>query len=322
MKKLLMVAMMAVLALSLAACSDDGGGGIAGSSEIGSVNGIPIDADDYNKRLELTVNQYQSQYESYGIDLRSEEYADLYHNLEDMCFEYMVSEILLEQEAQRQGVVVDQAYIDAQLEYIKEMTSVGGADGYQLYLNSMGLDEAFLLKEINTSALYEQLTAPLIADITVSDEEVRAAYEAQAGGVEIYHILIEDEAEAQAVLARVLANEDFAALAAEFGTDGTANSGGFLGTGNADSPWVDAFKTAALTLGPNEIYPELVQSEFGFHIIKSGDAVTASEEDFAAQYETLKEELLAEKQGAVVNAWLEELEAAAEIVDKREHDHA
>ncbi|MDO4540089.1 MAG: peptidylprolyl isomerase [Syntrophomonadaceae bacterium] len=315
-----MLVLIGMLAWGLAGC-DTSGNGAAPGGDVGLVNGEPIDANDFNKRVDLTVSQYQSQYQAYGIDLYSEEYADLYHSIEDMCFDYMVSEILLEQEAAAQDIVPDQAYIDAQLEYIKESANIGGVDGYQLYLNQLGVDEAFLVKEIRTSTLYEQLTAPLIADITVSDEEVRAYYDEQASGVEIYHILMADEAEAEAVLKRVKDGEDFAALAAEFGTDGTASIGGALGVGNANSQWVEEFKTPALTLGPNEIYPELVVSEHGFHIIKSGAAVTGSEEEYAEQYETLKTTVLNQKQNEVINAWMEELEAAADIKDQRKHNH-
>lgn len=312
-----MMVLILVLALGVAAC-EQGSGGVTG--DIGSVNGVPIDAADYQMRVNLAASQ--TLYEN-GIDVYADEYADILHSIEDMCFDYMVSEILLEEEAARQGIEPDQAFIDEQIEYIKSETSVGGADGYQLYLKQMGITEAFLIKELATSTLYEQLSAPLIADITVTDEEVRAYYDSRNGGVYIYHILLPltEETTAADVLKRAQDGEDFAALAAEFGTDGTKDIGGSLGLGNADSNWVEAFKTPALSLGPNEIYPELVVSEFGYHIIKSGDAATGSDEDYAEQYESLKQQVLYNQQNVVLEAWLQGLEATADIKDKRPHNH-
>lgn len=71
---------------------------------------------------------------------------------------------------------------------------------------------------------------------------------------------------AEGVLKRIKAGEDFAKLAQEFSTDGTKDKGGDLGWfGPGDM--VPEFEKAAYALKPGEV-SDVVQSKFGFHIIK------------------------------------------------------
>lgn len=79
---------------------------------------------------------------------------------------------------------------------------------------------------------------------------------------------------AEEVLARALSGEDFSALANEFtddpgnvGPDGST-AGGSLGFA-ARGTYVPEFETVLFDkLSDGEIYPELVETQFGFHIIK------------------------------------------------------
>jgi len=72
--------------------------------------------------------------------------------------------------------------------------------------------------------------------------------------------------EARDVLRRIRAGEEFAALAREFGSDGTAADGGNLGWGSR-STWVKPFSDAAFGARVGEAIGP-VKSQFGYHLIK------------------------------------------------------
>ena len=98
--------------------------------------------------------------------------------------------------------------------------------------------------------------------MTATDEEVNA-YLAAHPELDVDK---KNRAKAEEVLKRARAGEDFAKLAQEFSTDGSKDKGGDLGWfGHGDM--VPEFEQAAYALKPGEI-SDVVQSKFGFHIIK------------------------------------------------------
>ncbi len=110
----------------------------------------------------------------------------------------------------------------------------------------------------------------------------------------------EKRTKAQGILDRAKAGEDFATLANEFTEDPGNKGPDGVGQGGLykDVPkgrMVAPFETAALALEPGQISPELVETDFGFHIIKlerklgpsaNKDAKPSGEPGAAANAET------------------------------------
>ncbi len=72
---------------------------------------------------------------------------------------------------------------------------------------------------------------------------------------------------AEEVLARAVSGEDFESLAKEFSEDGTASQGGRYNV-YLDDNTVKEYVDAATSLEVGSIYPTIVETTYGFHIIK------------------------------------------------------
>lgn len=114
--------------------------------------------------------------------------------------------------------------------------------------------------------------------------------------VPVRHILIDtrsvkpEEKDAQKkkaedVLARVKKGEDFAKLAKEFSADPGSKDKGGQYPGEMVEQFVEPFKKAVESVKPGELVQELVETQFGWHIIKRDEA---SKDDLAKAYRQSK----------------------------------
>lgn len=149
----------------------------------------------------------------------------------------------------------------------------------------------------------------------VSDEALQEAYDeafAEAEPVQEYnasHILVETEEEAQAVLERLEAGEDFAEVAKEVSTDpGSGAQGGSLGW-FADGMMVEPFQAAVAELEKGETTVTPVETQFGFHVIRLDDTRTQE----PPSLDEVREDLASQIQQANIESRLTELEGEAEI---------
>jgi peptidyl-prolyl cis-trans isomerase D len=160
----------------------------------------------------------------------------------------------------------------------------------------------------------------LLTKVAVTPTEVETRYRDNAATfatpeqTRASHILFRTEGKdeatvrklAEEVLARVKKGEDFAALARQFSDDGSKEAGGDLDFFNRGA-MVPEFDTAVWALQPGQTTDALVQTQFGFHIIRATDrrpATTRSLNDVRTQ---LEDQIRNEKARAEATRLSEEL---------------
>ncbi|MEM7496834.1 MAG: peptidylprolyl isomerase [Pseudomonadota bacterium] len=147
----------------------------------------------------------------------------------------------------------------------------------------------------------------------VNEDAVRAEYEKRYAEAEppeevrASHILVESEEQAQELREELDGGADFAALAAEHGTDGTAQRGGDLGY-FVKEDMVGPFAEAAFEIEPGAVGGP-VETQFGWHVIKVVDKRERPAPAFDDVASDIAQELVVEAQRAVVA----ELREGAEV---------
>ncbi len=130
-----------------------------------------------------------------------------------------------------------------------------------------------LLVEFQQAQILAQKHAPKILERTKPTDQEIDDYIAK-------HPELDDKqarAKAQDIVRRARGGEDFAALAKEFSIDGSKEEGGELGWFKHEA-MVKPFADAAFAMQPGQI-SDVVESQFGFHIIQTEEKRTAKGED-------------------------------------------
>jgi len=123
-------------------------------------------------------------------------------------------------------------------------------------------------------------------DLSISEEEIRAEYEKQIAALKVSeyrasHILLESEEDANKVIDELNKGGDFAALAKQYSTGPTGESGGDLGWFQPEN-MVPEFSDAVAALEKGNTTKAPVQTEFGWHVIQLADTREAAKPDYSA----------------------------------------
>jgi peptidyl-prolyl cis-trans isomerase C len=131
------------------------------------------------------------------------------------------------------------------------------------------------LKAIRRALLARAMIQKLTDSDAISDAEIKKAYDKNYGGesskeYHARHILVDDKATAEDMIAKLDDGADFAKLAEENSTGPTSKKGGDLGWFSPDQ-MVDAFAAATTKLEKGSYTEEPVKTRFGWHVIKLED---------------------------------------------------
>jgi peptidyl-prolyl cis-trans isomerase C len=179
-----------------------------------------------------------------------------------------------------------------------------------------GLDEApevaLALRNLENSTLADSFMRRRMQE-RVTAEAIEEAYEARYEGAEpeqevkAAHILVETKEEAEALRAEIEEGAEFAALAREHGTDGTAQRGGDLGW-FVQGDMVPEFADAAFALEPG-VVSEPVETPFGWHLI----LVEERRDRAAPPLEEVRQEIAQELAQQAQQEIIDEARGAVEI---------
>lgn len=141
--------------------------------------------------------------------------------------------------------------------------------------------------------------AKYLKDKTPTEQELRAEYETQVAQMprteyRARHILVQTEAFANAVMARLKKGEKFEQLAAKESLDSSKERGGDLGWFNP-ATMVKPFADAVMQLKKGETTAAPVQTQYGWHIIKLEDSREVQPPPFDAVKQQLGQVVMAKK---------------------------
>lgn len=306
----------------IAACSSsESASGLTGGVAA-TVNGAEIAEDDVTTAVETLRASYsledQDTWGGYlaSIGMTPEE-------IRNNMIDSFVEQELQKQGAEERGVTVDDSEIDSYVDYIK--SNYDSDEKWQQALKQAGFDDEAAYRENVKEGLLGNALVESFDTGEPTDEEI-VEYAANAITFDVAkrssHILfdINDKDTAQDVLDRINAGElDFAEAAKEYSTDsGSAENGGDVGWDQLTS-FVEEYQTALDGLSVGQM-SGLVESDYGWHIIKCTDEFTPPEEitsidqlpqEFIDTYRTSVQQ---QNQQEAYQAWFDEYKADADIV--------
>ena len=216
---------------------------------------------------------------------------------------------------------------------VKQMTTQGQQDSPQLraMIKEELINREILLQEANKlglgntpdvknqlelarqSIIIRALVADYVKKNPVKEADMKAEYDrfkAQAGDKEYHarHILVENEDEAKAIVAKLKAGAKFEELAKQSKDPGSAPNGGDLDWASPGS-FVKPFSDAMVALQKGQFTETPVKTQFGYHVIKLEDVRPAK----VPAFEEVKPQIAESLQQQKLQAYQQELKKKAKI---------
>jgi peptidyl-prolyl cis-trans isomerase C len=286
-----------------------------------TVNGVGILRTD----LERTIDQVVGSYAASGQIVPESQMAELTSQILDQ----LIAQELLIQEA----VVLEIEYTELQAEadYQDIRSQVPADADWAVVLQNNNTTDEELRDSLHRTGILQQMLAIATEGVApATEDEIEQFYldnpeYFQTGEtVTARHILIStdgltDEAEITEACARaeeireeLLAGADFALLAIERSEGPSATQGGNLGTFGRGQ-MVAPFEEAAFALEVDAI-SEVVQTQFGFHVIQVTDKTEAGLIELADVSASIGQYVGQLKQEEALNAYVNELREVAEVI--------
>ncbi|NUN14418.1 MAG: peptidylprolyl isomerase [Myxococcales bacterium] len=255
---------------------------------VATVNGKPVDSDEYYAELEKITQ--------HGAKIPEDRMTRIRENI----LKRLIEAELVNQAIAKESIVVPDE--DVQKEYDDYKSRFKSDEQFQNYLKHGKITEDDIKARIKDKRALEMLIAKK-GTLTVDDAEARDFYDKnqrfylEKEAVRASHILVkleneatpEQDAEAKKKIEEIQAalkdGADFTELANKYSEGPSAPSGGDLGFFSRGQ-MVKPFEDVAFAMKPGDV-SEPVRTRFGYHIIK----VFEKREDKQKTYEEVKDQI-------------------------------
>lgn len=290
MKKIVRIgaalALSAVCVAGIAGCTTSNKGLTADTGLTGgvaaTVNGDEIPEDDITRNINsMRINADAEDDDAWAEYLSQMSYTP--SSLREYFLDSMIDQRLVVQFADEEDCAATDEEIQEQVDKVRENYS--SDEAWQEALEGSGFENEDDYREALKYSIANKKLEDKFADTAVADEakmleEAQTKYNGKGEMRRSSHILFADtdKDKAQEVLDQLKAGTlDFAEAAKEHSTDtGSAEEGGDVGW-DGENTFVEAYQSALDGLQVNEM-TDLVESDYGFHIIKCTDMVTLPDE--------------------------------------------
>jgi len=230
--------------------------------------------------------------------------------LESSIIDSLIVIKLLERYAEENDLAVTNEEVDEQMNSIVE--SYSSEEEFEKSLKENGISKEFLETELRGQLLRTRIYTEVTSDIAVTEDESEQFYEDNREtmflvpeSVKAGHILamfpwlidgteeteegkLEARDKIEIVEGKLKDGENFEELARQYSDDGaTAENGGDLGY-ISEGQMVEEFEKALFSLDMGEV-SDIVETEYGFHIIKAYEM----RDEYIQEFEEVKENISA-----------------------------
>jgi parvulin-like peptidyl-prolyl isomerase len=230
---------------------------------------------------------------------------------------------LFYQQAQKEKVKISNDEINLEIDKIKDNFS--SPEEFDEVLKANNITLVRLKEDIKRQLMINSILEETRNQVSISDEELLEYYNENKDSflepeqVHARHILLETEEEANNLLQQLKEGlTDFAELAKEKSIGPSAPSGGDLGFFTRGQ-MVKEFEDAAFSLEPGKI-SGVVQTQFGYHIIKCEE----KKEEYSPTFEEAKERIInilrSQRENEAITALTSKLKEEANIVINYDFD--